>query len=136
MSRLIDVDTFREEHELAERCVDCPRYGKRDCVSSCYSARDFCAWLNYAPTIDAASQWISVKERLPSDQSPVLVYIDSYTDEQGEEYFPHVGMSYYTYSAKGGFWCGTDGNVYGAIGIIHTPTYWMPLPEPPKEVSE
>lgn len=76
--------------------------------------------------------WISVKERLPERQKPVLVYVPSYSDED-EEYIGHVAMSYYTHSANGGYWAGTDGNVYGAIGIIHEPSHWMPLPEPPKE---
>ncbi|MBR2563980.1 MAG: DUF551 domain-containing protein [Paenibacillus sp.] len=76
--------------------------------------------------------WISVEDRLPDRQTPVLVYVPPYSDEN-EEYIGHVAMSYYTHSARGGYWAGTDGSVYGAIGIIHDPTHWMPLPEPPKE---
>ena len=76
--------------------------------------------------------WISVKDRLPEKQTPVLVYVPPYSDED-EEYIGHVAMSYYTHSARGGYWAGTDGNIYGAIGIVHEPTHWMPLPEPPKE---
>lgn len=87
------------------------------------------AAIKAAPVVN---NWISVKDRLPELQTPVLVYVPPYSDDE-EEYCGHVAMSYYTYSAKGGFWAGTDGNVYGAIGIIHEPTYWMPLPEPPEE---
>lgn len=78
--------------------------------------------------------WISVKDRMPEKQTPVLVYVPPYSDEN-EEYIGHVAMSYYTHFAHGGYWAGTDGNVYGAIGIIHDPTYWMPLPEPPKDLG-
>lgn len=77
-------------------------------------------------------RWIPVTERLPEGQFPVQVYVPPHTDEE-EEYVGYVGMAYHTNSARGGFWCGTDGAVYGAIGIIHEPSYWMPLPEPPKE---
>ena len=81
------------------------------------------------------SEWISVKERVPDNQYPVLVFVPSYKDEE-EEHIEHVGMAYYTWAPNGGWWCGTDGNVYGAIGIIHEPTHWMPLPEPPMGVQE
>lgn len=77
------------------------------------------------------SKWISVNDKLPDKQIPVLVYVPPYSDEK-EEYVGYVAMAYYTYSGRGGYWAGTDGNVYGAIGIIHDPTHWMPLPEPPK----
>lgn len=80
----------------------------------------------------ADNGWISVQDRLPDRQTPVLVYVPPYSDEN-EEYIGHVAMSYYTYSARGGYWAGTDGSVYGAIGIIHDPTHWMPLPEMPEE---
>ena len=81
------------------------------------------------PTV---SGWISVKDRLPERQEPVIVYVPPYSDED-EEYVGHVAVAYYTQTGSGGYWAGTDGNVYGAIGIIHEPTHWMPLPEPPKE---
>lgn len=79
----------------------------------------------------SVNRWISIKKRMPDGQTPVLVYVPPYSDEN-EEYVGHVAMAYYTRTALGGFWAGTDGNVYGAIGIIHDPTHWMPLPEPPK----
>ena len=77
-------------------------------------------------------KWISVKDKLPEKQEPVLVYVPPYSDEN-EKYVGYVGVAYYTYSANGGFWGGTDGNMYGAIGIIHEPSYWMPLPKPPEK---
>ena len=84
-----------------------------------------------APTIDAVPvryvEWISVNEKLPDSQRPVLVYVP-----ESEGFCKYVGMAYYTWSPKGGFWCGTDGEMYGAIGFIRTPTHWCELPEPPK----
>ena len=73
-------------------------------------------------------RWVSVKDRVPGGQYPVIVYVPPNEDHTG-----YVGTAYYTYSANGGFWAGTDGQLYGAIGIIHNPTHWMPLPRPPKE---
>lgn len=82
-----------------------------------------------APTIGG---WVRINDRLPERQEPVIVYVPPYSDED-EEYVGHVAVAYYTQTGSGGYWAGTDGNVYGAIGIIHEPTHWMPLPEPPKE---
>lgn len=75
----------------------------------------------------ASTNWISVKDRLPENQGPVIVYVPLHDDCIG-----YVGMAYYTQFGEG-FWAGTDGNLYGEIGIIHPPTHWMPLPEPPIE---
>lgn len=83
-----------------------------------------------APTVDG---WISVKDRLPETQNPVIVSVPPHKDGECESYIGYVGMAYYTYSGKGGWWCGTDGALYGAIGGIPTPTHWMPLPEPPEQ---
>lgn len=51
--RLIDLDAFREEYDLRERCEDCGRRDKKACDYPTYSARDFCGWLDDAPTVDA-----------------------------------------------------------------------------------
>ena len=77
--------------------------------------------------ISRVHKWISVKEKLPDNQRPVLVYVP-----ESEGFYEYVGMADYTWSPKGGFWCGTDGETYGAIGFIRTPTHWCELPEPPK----
>lgn len=63
-----------------------------------------------------AVKWISVKDRLPEDDSNVLAYLPI-----GEE-----GRIYPANYAKGVWWdC-----------IFNTPaqvtTHWMPLPQPPK----
>ena len=83
----------------------------------------------------AQPHWVSVEDELPKHQDPVLVYVPGFNDGENE-YVPYVGMAYFTHDIYGGFWSGTDGNVYGAIGILYNPTNWMPLPEPPQEVQE
>ena len=77
--------------------------------------------------ISRVPKWISVNEKLPNSQRPVLVYVP-----ESEGFYEYVGMADYTWSPKGGFWCGTDGETYGAIGFIRTPTHWCELPKPPK----
>ena len=78
--------------------------------------------------MECVPQWISVKERLPEPETEVIAAFDdgyvwamwqkwSLTDEYEE------GESPFDY--------------YKDVGAgIHTVTHWMPLPEPPKEVSE
>ncbi len=138
--RLIDADALIAE-TMKNRCADCDRrkgikqgkttfvydFGEVPCRAC--DVRDMIDTLDKATTIGC---WISVKVRLPEKQTPVLVYVPPYSDKN-EEYAEYVGIAYYMYSAIGGYWAGTDGNVYGEIGIIHDPIYWMPLPEPPKE---
>ena len=127
--RLIDAD------ELADRLIKMWVYALQDndlfCQGETNALVGAIRAVNEAPTV---GEWISVKDKLPEDQSPVLVYVPPYIDED-EEYLVHVSMAYYTYTVRGGFWAGTDGNVYGAIGIIHEPSHWMhwPRPEPPVE---
>ena len=51
--RLIDIDAFRKDWGLAERCEDCER-GARECqYDQIYTRMDFCGWLDDAEIIDA-----------------------------------------------------------------------------------
>ena len=76
--------------------------------------------------------WIKTTDKVPDNQKPVLVYVPPHISDDNEECIGYVGLAYYTYSARCGYWCGTDGNTYGEIGMIHSPTYWMSLPNPPE----
>lgn len=61
--------------------------------------------------------WISVKDRLPEENSWVLC-----TD----------GKSQYKKIYERGIFYDDEFFCYTPIGIIENVTHWMPLPEPPK----
>ena len=60
------------------------------------------------------TDWISVKDRLPKNNSVVL-----YVDQLGAMF---VARFY-------------DGKFYDGYRLLRDPYHWMPLPEPPKEAS-
>lgn len=62
----------------------------------------------------APDGWISVKDRLPEDDTPVLVYCPDAPLPYGIDYWSQFGL---------GFYWSHDSE----------PTHWQPLPEPPKE---
>ena len=50
--RLIDIDAFRKDHGLAERCQDCER-DKWECsYDQIYTRMFFCGWLDDEPIIE------------------------------------------------------------------------------------
>ena len=75
-----------------------------------------------APTIEPEvrhGRWIPCSERLPEDESPVIIaHIDS--DGYG---LPCIGM----FRGNPKKWMSTS-----AIRIVNV-THWMPLPEPPEK---
>lgn len=66
-------------------------------------------------------EWIKLSDKIPSDGQRVLM-VDMI--EKGP-----VRIGYW-YESENGFWEDEIG-----IGWHYTGTYWMPLPEPPKEQS-
>ena len=107
--RLIDADALEELfREVIGNIAKRPEIGK-DLEHMVRASAMAVQMIQDAPTI---GDWISVKDRLPEDGQDVLVWDDggfAYIDER---------------------LCGTwkYGGNYGV-------THWMPLPEPPKEVS-
>ena len=133
--RLINVDDLREDCRLAEHCSDCDRRWK-DCDKIMYSAKDFCGWLDDAPTVTPKPEWISVKERLPT-------YAELH-DEQVLALFEGGDMASIGFDEcmepdkYFGYWQRRfDPETLGAINsdwiAIPNVTHWMPLPELPKE---
>ena len=51
--RLIDIDAFRKDLGLAERCEDCERDARECQYDQIYTRMDFCGWLDDAEIIDA-----------------------------------------------------------------------------------
>lgn len=51
--RLIDIDAFRKDLGLAERCEDCERDARGCQYDQIYTRMDFCGWLDDAEIIDA-----------------------------------------------------------------------------------
>lgn len=77
-------------------------------------------------------KWIPVTERLPEEDTDVLV-VRKFLGVKGQ-----VPPSTYVEIASrfGNDWC-ADSDEYKINRSKHTnPTHWMPLPEPPKEETE
>jgi len=65
------------------------------------------------------NEWISVDERLPSDNEDVLIYVDIIPGRIRTAYLVRRSGKFYDF--------GTRRN-----GKHVQPTHWMPLPAPPK----
>lgn len=78
------------------------------------------------PTITSQNQWISVKDRLPEDEKPVLAYYGFYHDDSNEDLGArYIGtLTYFTYDPEP-HW------QHESTGLFVT--HWMPLPKPPEE---
>lgn len=76
-----------------------------------------------AEDTNVLSRWIPISERLPEDESYILVSFENYT-------MPDIAR--YEENDEGGtFYPGDDEKSYSSYGIFVNA--WMPLPEPYKE---
>ena len=75
------------------------------------------------PTIPAA-QWISVEETLPEEQKEVLIYLPEYDSVEMAALFTIPSMNLREWAQ--------NEDAY----MLNEVSYWMPLPEPPKEVRD
>ena len=87
-----------------------------------------------------ASGWVSVNDRLPDTDTMVIVAIygsDMITIQESETLLDALNRSKKEFNRitmafiNEGYWCDTDG-----YPLMVTPSYWMPLPEPPEGESE
>ena len=112
--RLIDADALMEELEREVELAD-----------DWKTAHEIANCVKYAPTV---SGWISVKNRLPPIYQMVLI---TGKNSAGGSF----GVIKGSYDGHNYNWYRDDIGQY----VNHrgeTVTHWMPLPEPPKEVSE
>lgn len=67
-------------------------------------------------------KWISVKDRLPSENEIVLLYAPGTRSTKGQF---HIGR----WGPSEGMWMSQDGHAESTRNWF---THWMPLPEPPE----
>ena len=78
--------------------------------------------IEQAPAVDAMPKWISVKDRLPEPETEVLVWL---------KHIPNIAIYGHDKYGNLGFYFIDE---YGYRCTFRpTVTYWMPLPEQPKE---
>ena len=120
--RLIDADHLRT------RVSGWTPYNQAE-----FSARyEFGVMIDHEPTVGG---WISVKDRQPKDDGMYLAYIGGdnrrgyyklltfSTDKTKENTFLEPGYGWSDYDSDYGYY------------EVRRVTYWMPLPEPPQEVT-
>ena len=108
MARAIDADAVLDRYYAEFEKQDiCDGSQDRDWLMRC---------IEEAPTITPPNEWVSVEEKLPEDNTQVLMWSARWKiAEAGSYYNQH-------------FW------VYREIGdgyIADNITHWMPLPSPP-----
>ena len=127
MARTIDVDKAMEvaqikynDWNLAMAAAD----GQRE-INLCFKKQELFkavkAVLECVPTLTPPNEWVSVEERLPTDEHPVLVFV-GYADTM---------TGFITTSS---YFC-FDANPHwqwdGLVRDEQRTLFWMPLPAPP-----
>ena len=114
MSRLIDADALLGKLKDIDITTFSALIEEQRTVAF-YVYCKVCQAIEKMPIIDAVPAWVSVKDRMPEENVPVLVwelqgfaYVDVYKDGVWEVGTPNLAKF----------------------------THWMPLPEPPKEVTQ
>ena len=79
-------------------------------------------WVECQPTLTPPNDWISVNDKLPEDEAPVLAYYGFFreNDDLGARF---IGTLTFFVFDKNPHW------QHESTGLFVT--HWMPLPEPP-----
>jgi hypothetical protein len=127
MMRLIDADAMKEEWKMGDVCEEC-KQDVRQCGNDyCFTRMDVCGMLDDTQTIGG---WISVKDKLPENNTVCLTYSPKGKMRVAEAFLPS-SLPNSKYDPMECWWSthGAGGTRFVAV------THWMPLPEPPKEVK-
>lgn len=121
--------TRKEILEAAEKCVCGDREQHSALLKQNGELRDAAATVTRLAAEAAVERdWISVEDRLPEDDGDVLAIVSGYPT-------PNITLEDVMVVAA---FCEGEGWYIGEYPDWDNPiiTYWMPLPEPPKEVEE
>ena len=119
--RLIDADALKEPLELQRASY--ARIGATERAEAYAN----CLWeIAQAPTVaedtNVLGKWISVKDRLPDSDDGVVLAIAEYDDGW---------CTVLAWRSEKTGWASDDPLFQDGMDVTH----WMPLPEPPEEVS-
>lgn len=118
MARMIDAEFLEQE---ISKWINCPGNGEYYCGydNALTAVLDLIA---DAPTLTPPNEWISVEERLPTDEHPVIVFV-GYADTM---------TGFITTSS---YFCFDENPHWQWDGLVRDEQrtlFWMPLPKPPK----
>lgn len=133
-----DAEIARLQKDYCEECSRKGNYGIFGAACVPCWVKDATEEFENAPTIEAepVRQWIPCSERLPKQNCEVLVCCygsDLIVTKDGETIAEAVERTRREFVRVTVGFIGSDG-WYGAdwFPMMVTPTYWMPLPEPPE----
>ena len=120
MARQIDADKLTE---TINKALETPCY---NAYQDGYDAalNTLLDYIADMPTAHAYGQWVSVKDRLPEAQKEVLIYLPEYDSVEIAALFTIPSMNLREWAQ--------NEDAY----MLDEVSYWMPLPEPPKEVRD
>jgi hypothetical protein len=104
-------------HKQIDEIYECIKYNTGSYDDDARS----CAEILYDYLGYRKSEWISVEDRLPEENTDVLIYRGGF---RGDLMNVYTYMGHNEWEDEYGYWSITDDE-----GITH----WMPLPEPPKD---
>ena len=108
---------------MAVRPIDAERAKQiaREYLTDPYHVISACAVIDKTPTLTPPNEWVSVNERLPTDEHPVLVFV-GYADTM---------TGFITTSSYFAFDANPHWQWDGLVGDEQRTLFWMPLPAPP-----